>query len=257
LSGGYPVTGGFARSVVNFAAGAQTPLAGVISAVLMAVVIAALTGWFFYLPHAVLGATIIIAVTSLIDLDTLRHAWHYDRADAMSLLATAGGVVLFGVEVGILLGVTLSLGTIVWRNTHPHMAVVGRLPGTQHFRNVQRYAVQTVPGLLAVRVDESLFFANATVVEDHIEALLARDATVRRVVLICSAINQIDATALGVLTQLERNLAARGIEFTLAEVKGPVMDRLRGTELGQRLDGKVFLSTHDAFMQPVPVPPTP
>ena len=257
FSGGYPVTGGFARSVVNFAAGAQTPLAGVISAVLMAVVIAALTGWFFYLPHAVLGATIIIAVTSLIDLDTLRHAWHYDRADAMSLLATAGGVVLFGVEVGILLGVTLSLGTIVWRNTHPHMAVVGRLPGTQHFRNVERYAVQTVPGLLAVRVDESLFFANATVVEDHIEALLARDATVRRVVLICSAINQIDATALGVLTQLERNLAARGIEFTLAEVKGPVMDRLRGTELGQRLDGKVFLSTHDAFMQPVPVPPTP
>lgn len=249
FSGGYPVTGGFARSVVNFAAGAQTPLAGVISAVLMAVVIAALTGWFFYLPHAVLAATIIIAVTSLIDLDTLRHAWHYDRADALSLLATAAGVVVFGVEVGILMGVTLSLGTIVWRNTHPHIAVVGRLPGTQHFRNVERYAVQTVPGLLAVRVDESLFFANATVVEDRIEALLARDATVRRVVLICSAINQIDATALGVLTQMERNLAARGIEFTLAEVKGPVMDRLRGTELGQRLEGKVFMSTHEAFEQ--------
>ena len=257
LSGGYPVTGGFARSVVNFAAGAQTPLAGVISAALMAVVIAALTGWFFYLPHAVLAATIIIAVTSLIDLDTLRHAWHYDRADALSLLATAGGVVLLGVEAGILMGVALSLGTIVWRNTHPHIAVVGRLPGTQHFRNVERYAVQTVPGLLAVRVDESLFFANATVVEDRIEALLARDASVRRVVLICSAINQIDATALGVLTQLERNLAARGIEFTLAEVKGPVMDRLRGTELGQRLQGRVFLSTHDAFIQPAPSTPTP
>jgi SulP family sulfate permease len=249
FSGGYPVTGGFARSVVNFAAGAQTPLAGVISAALMAVVIAALTGWFFYLPHAVLAATIIVAVTSLIDLDTLRHAWHYDRADALSLLATAGGVVLLGVEAGILLGVMLSLGTIVWRNTHPHIAVVGRLPGTQHFRNVERYAVQTVPGLLAVRVDESLFFANATVVEDRIEALLARDASVRRVVLICSAINQIDATALGVLTQMERNLAARGIEFTLAEVKGPVMDRLRGTELGQRLQGKVCMSTHEAFEQ--------
>ena len=247
LSGGYPVTGGFARSVVNFAAGAQTPLAGVISAVLMAVVIAALTGWFFYLPHAVLAATIIVAVTSLIDLDTLRHAWHYDRADALSLLATAGGVVLLGVEAGILLGVMLSLGTIVWRNTHPHIAVVGRLPGTQHFRNVERYAVQTVPGLLAVRVDESLFFANATVVEDRIEALLARDASVRRVVLICSAINQIDATALGVLTQMERNLAARGIEFTLAEVKGPVMDRLQDTDFGRRMQGQVFLSTHEAF----------
>ncbi len=255
LSGGYPVTGGFARSVVNFAAGAQTPLAGVISAVLMAVVIAALTGWFHFLPHAVLAATIIVAVTSLIDLDILRHAWHYDRADALSLLVTAAGVVLLGVEAGILMGVTLSLGTIVWRNTHPHIAVVGRLPGTQHFRNVERYVVQTVPGLLAVRVDESLFFANATVVEDRIEALLARDAGVRRVVLICSAINQIDSTALGVLTQMERNLDARGIEFTLAEVKGPVMDRLRETSLGQRLQGKVFLSTHDAFMQPVPEPP--
>ena len=247
LSGGYPVTGGFARSVVNFAAGAHTPLAGVISAGLMALVIAALTGLFYYLPHAVLAATIIVAVTSLIDVKTLKEARRYDRADALSLLATAMGVVVLGVEVGILLGVALSLAVLVWRSSHPHMAVVGRVPGTEHFRNVDRHAVQTVPGLLALRVDESLFFANATVVEDRVEALLARDPLVRRVLLICSAVNQIDATALGVLTQLERSLAIRGIAFMLAEVKGPVMDRLRSTELGQRLQGKVFLSVHAAF----------
>jgi SulP family sulfate permease len=248
LSGGFPVTGGFARSVVNFAAGAQTPLAGVISAALMALVIAFMTGLFHYLPHAVLAATIIVAVTSLIDLHTLREAWHYDRADALSLLATAGGVVAFGVEAGIVLGVALSLGTLVWRSSHPHIAVVGRVPGTEHFRNVERHAVQTVPGLLAVRVDESLYFANATVLEDRIEALLAKDPGLRRVLLICSAVNQVDATALGVLTQLERNLAARGIEFMLAEVKGPVMDRLRPTEFGRRLEGRVFLSVHEAFL---------
>lgn len=247
LSGGYPVTGGFARSVVNFAAGARTPLAGVFSAALMALVIAALTGLFHYLPHAVLAATIIVAVTSLVDIRTLREAWHYDRADALSLVATALGVVALGVEVGILTGVTLSLGLLVWRSSHPHIAVVGRVPGTEHFRNVDRHAVQTVPGLLALRVDESLFFANATVLEDRIEALLAKDATVRRVLLICSAVNQVDVTALGVLTQLERSMAARNIEFSLAEVKGPVMDRLRPTELGQRLLGRVFLSTHEAF----------
>ena len=247
LSGGYPVTGGFARSVVNFAAGAHTPLAGVISAGLMALVIAALTGLFYYLPHAVLAATIIVAVTSLIDVKTLKEAWRYDRADALSLLATAVGVVALGVEVGILMGVALSLAVLVWRSSHPHTAVVGRVPGTEHFRNVDRHAVQTVPGLLALRVDESLFFANATVVEDRVEALLARDPLVRRVLLICSAVNQIDATALGVLTQLERSLAIRGIAFMLAEVKGPVMDRLRSTELGQRLQGKVFLSVHAAF----------
>ena len=247
LSGGYPVTGGFARSVVNFAAGAHTPLAGVISAALMALVIAALTGLFYYLPHAVLAATIIVAVTSLIDLKTLKEAWRYDRADALSLLATALGVVALGVEVGILMGVALSLAVLVWRSSHPHMAVVGRVPGTEHFRNVERHAVQTVPGLLALRVDESLFFANATVVEDRVEALLTRDPSVRRVLLICAAVNQIDSTALGVLTELERSLAIRGIEFMLAEVKGPVMDRLRSTELGRRLQGKVFLSVHAAF----------
>ena len=247
LSGGYPVTGGFARSVVNFAAGAHTPLAGVISAGLMALVIAALTGLFYYLPHAVLAATIIVAVTSLIDLKTLKEAWHYDRADALSLLATAVGVVALGVEVGILTGVALSLAVLVWRSSHPHMAVVGRVPGTEHFRNTDRHSVETVPGLLALRVDESLFFANATVLEDRIEGLLSEDAAVRHVLLICSAVNRIDTTALGVLTKLERSLEARSIEFMLAEVKGPVMDRLRPTELGQRLLNRVFLSVHEAF----------
>ena len=247
LSGGYPVAGGFARSVVNFSAGANTPLAGVVSAALMAVVIAAMTGLFHYLPHAVLAATIIVAVTSLIDLKTLREAWHYDRADAASLLATFLGVVVLGVESGILAGVALSLGVLVWRSSHPHIAVVGRVPGTEHFRNVDRHAVQTVPGLLAVRPDESLYFANATVLEARIEALLAKDPAVRRVLLICSAINQIDTTALGVLTELERSLAARGIDLMFAEVKGPVMDRLQPTDLGRQLQGRVFLSVHEAF----------
>jgi SulP family sulfate permease len=247
LSGGYPVTGGFARSVVNFSAGANTPLAGVFSAALMAVVIAGMTGLFYHLPHAVLAATIIVAVTSLIDLKTLREAWHYDRADALSLLATAVGVVVLGVEAGILAGVALSLGVLVWRSSHPHIAVVGRVPGTEHFRNVDRHAVQTVPGLLAVRPDESLYFANATVLEARIEASIAKDPAVRRVLLICSAVNQIDTTALGVLTELERGLAARGIELLFAEVKGPVMDRLQPTELGRRLQGRVFMSVHEAF----------
>ena len=249
FSGGFPVTGGFARSVVNFAAGANTPLAGVISALLMGAVIAALTGLFHYLPHAVLAATIIVAVTSLIDLDTLREAWHYDKADALSLLATAAGVIAFGVEVGIVLGVALSLGTLVWRSSHPHIAVVGRVPGTEHFRNVERHAVASEPGLIAVRVDESLYFANASILQDRIEALVAAQPSTREVLLVCSAVNMIDATALGVLTEIERSLSERGIAFALSEVKGPVMDRLQATPLGQRLQGRVFLSTHEAFCQ--------
>ena len=247
LSGGYPVTGGFARSVVNFSAGANTPLAGVISAALMAMVIAWMTGLFHYLPHAVLAATIIVAVSSLVDTKTLKEAWHYDRADAFSLLATALGVVAFGVEAGILMGVALSLGVLVWRSSHPHMAVVGRVPGTEHFRSVERHRVETVPGLLALRVDESLYFANAALVEDHVESLLVQDPSIKRVLLACAAVNQIDATALGVLTQMEHSLRKRGIELALAEVKGPVMDRLKDTLLGKKLEGRIYLSLHEAF----------
>ncbi|OYU30970.1 MAG: sodium-independent anion transporter [Comamonadaceae bacterium PBBC2] len=249
LSGGYPVTGGFARSVVNFAAGANTPLAGVFSAGLMAVVIAFMTGAFYYLPHAVLAATIIVAVVSLVDFETLKEALHYDRADALSLIATALGVVTMGVEVGILMGVALSLGVLVWRSSRPHIAVVGRVPGTEHYRNVERHAVETVPGLLALRVDESLFFANATVLEDRIEDLIRADTAVRRVLLVCSAVNQIDTTALGVLTELNKSLAKRGIALELAEVKGPVMDRLQHTALGRALQGRVHQSVHAAFSQ--------
>lgn len=247
FSGGFPVTGGFARSVVNFAAGANTPLAGVISAALMALVVAFFTGWFHALPQAVLAATIIIAVTGLIDLDTLREAWHYDKADALSLIATALGVMALGVEAGILLGVALSLGTLVWRSSHPHMAVVGRVPGTEHFRNVDRHQVVTEPGLIAVRVDESLYFANASVLQDRIEALIQADPAARHVLLVCSAVNQIDTTALGVLSELQRSLGQRGIRLLLSEVKGPVMDRLQGTDFGRRMQGQVFLSTHAAF----------
>ncbi|GDY34453.1 SulP family inorganic anion transporter [Acidovorax sp. NB1] len=247
LSGGFPVTGGFARSVVNFSAGAHTPLAGMVSALLMAVVIAALTGLFHYLPHTVLAATIIVAVVSLIDVQTLREAWHYDKADALSLLATAGGVMAWGVEVGILMGVGLSLGTLVWRSSHPHIAVVGRVPGTEHFRNIARHHVTTESGLIAVRVDESLYFANAEVLQDTIEGLVASQAGTRHVLLVCSAVNQIDATALGVLSDLDNSLAQRGMALLLSEVKGPVLDRLQNTALGQRLQGRVFLSTHQAF----------
>lgn len=248
LSGGYPVTGGFARSVVNFSAGANTPAAGVISAVLMAIVISGMTGWFHYLPHSVLAATIIVAVTALIDIETLKEAWDYDKADAISLLLTFAGVLVLGVEEGILLGVVLSLAALVWRSSHPHMAVVGRVPGSEHFRNIERHQVETLPGLVALRVDESLYFANAQLLEEKIETLIQTHPGTRCILLILSAVNQLDTTALETLTELEKSLASRKITLQFSEVKGPVLDRLRSTELGRRMTGRIFLSTHQAFL---------
>lgn len=248
LSGGYPVTGGFARSVVNFSAGANTPAAGVISAVLMAIVISAFTGWFYYLPVSVLAATIIVAVLGLIDWRTLQKAWAYDKADALSLLLTMAGVIFLGVEEGILLGVALSLAVLVWRSSHPHIAVVGRVPGTEHFRNIDRHQVETLPGLVALRIDESLYFANAPMIEEKLEALVQSQPDTKAILLILSAVNQLDSTALDMLTELEKNLATRSIALQFAEIKGPVLDRLRSTSLGEVMQDRIFLSTHAAFV---------
>ncbi len=247
LSGGYPVTGGFARSVVNFSAGANTPAAGVISVVLMAIVISAFTGWFYYLPVSVLAATIIVAVLGLLDWHTLREAWRYDKADAVSLLLTFAGVIFLGVEEGILLGVALSLAVLVWRSSHPHMAVVGRVPGTEHFRNIDRYHVDTLPGLIALRIDESLYFANAQIIEEKVESLIQPNSDRRTVLMILSAVNQLDSTALAMLTDMQKDLAARHITLQFAEIKGPVLDRLRSTPLGETMRDQIFLSTHEAF----------
>lgn len=246
LSGGFPVTGGFARSVVNFAAGAQSPLAGIVSAVLMAVVLVGLTSWFETLPQAVLAATILVAVVGLIDFEPLRHAWHYDRADAVAFLGTFLGVVLIGVEPGIALGVGLSLAAMLWRSSQPHMAIVGRMPGTEHFRNVERHAVQTRPDLLIVRIDESLYFGNAQVVERRILEAMSRQPQLRHLVLLLSAVNRIDVSALEMLIELNRQAHERGIQVHLAEVKGPVMDRLQHSGLLTQISGQVFLSAHDA-----------
>jgi len=247
VSGGFPVTGGFARSVVNYDAGAHSPGAGIVSAIIMGIVIVALTGWFYYLPHAVLAATIIVAVLTLVDFKTVVTTWRYDKADAVAMLLTFAGVLLLGVEEGILLGVALSLAVLVWRSSHPHMAVVGRVPNTEHFRNIDRHEVPTQPGLIALRVDESLYFANAQIVEAKIEQLVREQPKTRCVLLIMSAVNQLDTTALQMLTELEASLSARGIRLQFAEVKGPVLDKLQSSALGQRMRERIFLSTHQAF----------
>ena len=246
LSGGFPVTGGFARSVVNFAAGAQTPMAGVISAALMSLVLLGLTGLFERLPLAVLAATIIVAVLGLIDLATPRHAWHYDRADALAWAGTALGVLGLGVEAGIGIGVALSAGTFLLRASRPHIAVLGRLPGTEHFRNEQRFQVETQPHLLIMRIDENLFFANSAAVLDRIEAELAQRPATHDLLLVLSSVSHIDLTAAEALERLRADLEARGIVMHLAEVKGPVLDRLKHAG---RLGGLVhepFVSVHSA-----------
>jgi sulfate permease, SulP family len=247
FSGGMPVGGGLSRSAINVAAGAQTPLASIVAALAMIAVVAGAAGWFARLPLAVLAATIIMAAVSMIDLKALRQAWAYDRADALALLGTAGGVLLFGLEIGIGLGVVLSMATLLYRVSTPHIAVIGRIAGSEHFRNVERHAVETLPGALFLRIDERLFFGNLGAVEQRLEQELDKAPAVRDLVLVMSAVNLMDATAVEVFAELNRDLAERGIRLHLAEVKGPVQDRLQRSALWSSLSGEVFLSANAAF----------
>jgi len=247
--GGMPVGGGLSRSAINVAAGAQTPLASLVSALAMIGVLAGAAHWFERLPLAVLAASIMMAAWSMIDVQALRQAWAYDRADAMALLGTAGGVLLLGLETGIGLGIVLSMATLLYRVSTPHIAVVGRLPGSEHFRNVERYAVETIPGVLFVRIDERLFFGNLGAVEMRINQELERISDARDLVLVMSAVNLMDTTAVEVFAELNVDLAERGIRLHLAEVRGPVQDRLQRSALWSSLSGQVFLSANAAFEQ--------
>ncbi|MFC5510133.1 SulP family inorganic anion transporter [Massilia jejuensis] len=247
LSGGFPVTGSISRSAVNFAAGANTQLASLITAALLALALVAPTGWLALLPLPALAATIIVAVLGMLDTTTLRTAWRYDRVDAAALLATAAGVLALGVEAGVVVGVALSMGALIWRASRPHIAVLGRIPGTEHFRNVERYSAETAAGLLLLRVDAGLFFGNVEAVNERIEDELAARPDTRHLVLVLSAVNAIDTSALFALAELNTMLRTRGIGLHLAEVKGPVLDRLKQSALLDELNGKLFLSTAMAW----------
>jgi SulP family sulfate permease len=247
LVGALPVTGSISRSAVNFAAGANTQLASVITALLLSLALLAPTGWLALLPLPTLAATIIVAVLGMPELSTLRTAWRYDRADALALLACAAGVLVLGIETGVLVGVGLSIGTLLWRASRPHMAVLGRIAGTEHFRNVERYPAATAPGVLLVRVDGDLFFGNAEAVGERLEEALAASPAARHLVLVLSAVNAIDTSALFALRDWNQMLRQRGIGLHLAEVKGPVIDRLRNSDLLDQLNGRVFLSTAMAW----------
>jgi sulfate permease, SulP family len=249
ISGGFPVTGGFARSIVNFDAGAETPAAGAFTAVGLAAATLFLTPLLAHLPQATLAATIIVAVLSLVDFSILKRTWNYAKSDFAAVAATILLTLVVGVEAGIMTGVALSILMHLYKTSRPHIAVIGRVPGTEHFRNIKRHEVETQDTLLSMRVDESLYFANARYLEDEIFAELVDHPQVTNFILVCSAVNDIDLSALESLEGINRRLKDAGVVFHLSEVKGPVMDKLERSGFLPHLTGKVFLSQHQGVKE--------
>jgi SulP family sulfate permease len=248
VSGGYPVTGGISRSVVNAQAGANSGLASVVTGSLIALAVIWLMPLFTFLPQTTLAAIVLVAVLGLVDFHPLLQSWRYDRGDALVWLVTFASVLGIGVEPGIGLGVLVSILLFLWRASRPHIAIVGQVPGTEHYRNVLHHEVITDPRILAVRVDESLFFANAAYLQESILQEVAARPAVEQVLLVASAINFVDGSALEALAQLVERLQQMGVGFALAEVKGPVMDRLKRAGFVEKVGAeRFFLSTHQAM----------
>ncbi len=246
VSGGFPVTGGFSRSVVNFDAGAETPAAGVFTAVGIGLTTLFLTPLLFFLPNATLAATIIVAVMSLVDFSALKHTWDYAKTDFAAMLVTIVVTLIMGIEPGLIAGVTLSIFLHLYKTSRPHVAVVGQIPGTSSFRNVERHKVVTDPEILSLRVDESLYFPNARYLEDLVNEKVAANPEVRHVILECPAVNNIDFSALESLEAINQRLKDGGISLHLSEVKGPIMDRLEHSHFLKELSGGVHLRHYDA-----------
>jgi len=249
VSGGYPVAGSLSRTGVNVDAGAVTPAAGIITAGFLFLLLPWAGPILYFLPVPTLAATIVIAVIGLIDLEMIQRTWRYSKSDFTAMATTVVVTLVAGVELGILSGVVISVLLYLFRTSRPHMAVVGQIQGTEHFRNVDRFDVVLSPRVVTIRVDGSLYFANARYLEDQIYKRVAGDCELRHLILMCPGINDIDASALESLEAINERLGSAGISLHLSEVKGPVMDKLKRTGFQQELTGNIYLSQYQAMLQ--------
>jgi len=248
--GGYPVTGSFARTAVNVEAGARTGLASIITSATVALTLLFLTHLFYYLPAAVLAAIIIEAVSGLIDVAEARHLYRVKRMDLGSLIFTFVATLALGVELGLLISILVSSVLLIRRTTHPHWAVLGRLPGTRVYRNIERYPeARTVGGVLMIRFDSSLYFANANYLKEVVLGeVRAFQGELKAVVFDASSINDIDSSADTVLHEIAQTLTARGVNLCFSNIKGPVRDVLMRSGLYEQLGEKhFFFRNHDAI----------
>jgi SulP family sulfate permease len=246
--GGYPVTGGFSRTAVNDAAGARTPLASIVTAVLVLVTIAVFTPLLSSLPNAVLGAIIVVAVIGLVDVREMRHISKVKPTDVASLSVAFVATLVLGIDLGIAVAVVASMLVVFARMSNPHTAVLGQVEGTTNYRNVERFPEVTIrDGIRVIRIDAAISFVNAIAVKRMI--IREADALVmspRALVLDASGINDLDATGADMLSELLPELEQRGVHWYLTEVKGPVRDVLRRAGLWDRWAGRIHASTSDA-----------
>ncbi len=244
----YPTTGGFSRTAVNDQAGARTPLASILSAGVIALTLLFLTPLFFFMPKAVLAAIVMVAVVGLIDLKEARFLWRVKRQDFYLLVLTFLATLSLGIEQGILVGVAASLVLVIQQSSRPHTAVMGRLPGTKTYRNIERNPeAVTRSDLIILRVDAALYFANVSYFKDKLREIEEKAPALRAIVIDAYPMNRIDSSAAHALLEIIEDAQRRGIRFYFSGVKGPVMDVLERAGIADRIGrDHFFMEVHDA-----------
>ena len=247
LSSSFPVTGSLSRTVVNADAGAKTPMAGVLSSLFIIVVSMYFTNAFRELPLAILSATIIVSIWKLVEFKPFFETWKYSKADGIAMWVTFFGVLCLDISTGLMIGVFSTFILLLWRISRPHIAVIGRIQGTEHFRNISRHQVITIPSIVSIRIDESLSFLNANTLKEFIITEVSQNTLLKHVIINCSSISSIDLSALETLEEINDELGKLDIHLHLSEVKGPVMDRLKKSKLINDLHGQCFLTHYQAI----------
>lgn len=252
VSSAFPVTGSLSRTVVNADAGAKSPMAGVLSSILIIFVSLFFTGFFEDLPLTILAATIIVSIWKLVSFQPFFDAWRYSKADGLAMWITFLGVVLIDISTGLIIGIVSTFVLMLWRISRPHIAVVGLVEGTQHFRNIQRHQVSTSDQVLSLRIDENLTFLNANSFKGYLINEISLNDQLQHVIINCSSISAIDLSALEMLEDLNAELAKLDIRLHFAEVKGPVMDKLQASKLMTHLSGRIYLTHFQAIQDLAP-----
>lgn len=249
LSSAFPVTGSLSRTVVNADSGAKTPMAGVFSSLLIVVVSLYFTGFFRDLPLAILAATIIVSIWKLVDFKPFIETWRYSKADGIAMWITFFGVICIDISTGLIIGIVSTFMLLLWRISRPHIAVIGLVEGTQHFRNVQRHPVMTCSKVISIRIDENLTFLNANTLKGFLINTVSQNKNLEHVVINCSSISAIDLSALEMLEDINTEFRKLNIKLHFSEIKGPVMDKLQHSKLLKHLSGQIFLSHFQAMQE--------
>ena len=247
ISGGLPVAGGFSRSIVNFDAGAETQAAGVFTAVGIALVALFLTPLLYFLPNAALGATIFVAVLSMVNFKAVVKTFGYSKADGIAMALTIIIILTLGVIYGLIAGIGASFAMYLYRTSKPHVAILGQLAGTQSFKNIERHEAVTYDRVVSMRIDESIYFPNAKFLESKVAEIVASNPGIQNFILNCSSVNSIDASGLESLKAVNQRLKDAGIAFHLCEVKGPIMDNLKKTQFYQELKDRIHFTQYNAI----------